>query len=121
MNINIGSLQDFKIQFRKLYFFSQYTGLQLETSKFEATGSLWSHGNPLNHKNQTMLQKQINSITFPAGTHIRCLPPNKSYTMLGFHINPMLDFREHFLHITNDVQKLAKALVKRKLSPSLKH
>jgi hypothetical protein len=40
--------------------------------------------------------------------------------MLGVHINPMLDFREHFLHITKDVKKLAKALAKRKLSPSLK-
>ncbi len=40
--------------------------------------------------------------------------------MLGVHINPMLDFREHFLHIANDVKLLAKALAKRKLSPSLK-
>ena len=37
--------------------------------------------------------------------------------MLGVHINPMLYFREHFLHITKDVRKLAKALAKRKLSP----
>jgi hypothetical protein len=40
--------------------------------------------------------------------------------MSGVHINPMLDFREHFLHITKDVMKLAKTLAKRKLSPSLK-
>ena len=40
--------------------------------------------------------------------------------MLGVHINPMLDFREHFFHITKDVKKLAKAQAKRKLSPSLK-
>ena len=40
--------------------------------------------------------------------------------MLGFHINPMLDFQEHFLYITKDVKILAKTLVKRKLSPSLK-
>ena len=40
--------------------------------------------------------------------------------MLGVHINPMLDFREHFLHITKDVKKLAKTLANRKLSPSLK-
>ena len=40
--------------------------------------------------------------------------------MIGIHINPMLNFREHFLHITKDVKKLAKALVKRKLSPPLK-
>jgi len=40
--------------------------------------------------------------------------------MLGFHINPMPDFREHFLHITKDVKKLALALARRKLSLSLK-
>jgi hypothetical protein len=40
--------------------------------------------------------------------------------MLGVYINPMLDFREHFLHITKDVKKLAETLAKRKLSPSLK-
>jgi hypothetical protein len=40
--------------------------------------------------------------------------------MLGVHIKPMLDFRDHFFHITKDVKKLAKALAKRKLSPSLK-
>ena len=38
--------------------------------------------------------------------------------MLGAHV--MLDFREHFLRITKDVKKLAKAMAKRKLSPSLK-
>ena len=40
--------------------------------------------------------------------------------MLGVHINPMLDFREHFLHITKDVRKLAKAIAKRRLSLPLK-
>jgi hypothetical protein len=40
--------------------------------------------------------------------------------MSGVHINLMLVFREHFLHITKDVKKLAKALAKRKLSPPLK-
>jgi len=40
--------------------------------------------------------------------------------MLGVHINPMVDFREHFLYITKDVKKLARALTKRKLSPPLK-
>ena len=67
-----------------------------------------------------MLQEQINSITFVDGTHIKYLPPNKSYKMLGVNINPVLDFREHFLHINKDVRKLAKALAKRKLSPPLK-
>ena len=32
----------------------------------------------------------------------------------------MLDFREHFLHITKDVKKLAKALAKLKLSAPFK-
>jgi hypothetical protein len=120
VSIMAGSIQDLKIQLKKLHLFCQYTGLQLETSKCEATGSLWGLGNPLNNKNQHILQEQINSITFTDGTHIKYLPPNKSYKMLGVHINPMLDFREHFLHITKDAKKLVKALAKRKLSPPLK-
>ena len=36
--------------------------------------------------------------------------------MLGVHINPLLDFRKHFMHITKNVRKLAKALTNRKLS-----
>ncbi len=40
--------------------------------------------------------------------------------MLGVHIIPMLDFREHFTFITKAVKRLAKTLAKRKLSPSLK-
>jgi hypothetical protein len=40
--------------------------------------------------------------------------------MLGIHINPILNFKEHSLYITKDVNKLAKALAKRKLIPSLK-
>jgi hypothetical protein len=55
VNITAGSIQDLKIHLKKLHLFSQYTGLQLETSKCEATGSLWGVGNPLNHKNHTTL------------------------------------------------------------------
>jgi hypothetical protein len=40
--------------------------------------------------------------------------------MLGLHINPVLEFREHFTNITKDVRKLAKALTNRKLSPPYK-
>jgi hypothetical protein len=77
VSITAGSIQDLKIQLKQLNLFSQYTGLQLETSKCEATGSLWGLGYPLSHKNQTTLQEQINSITFADGTHIIYLPPNK--------------------------------------------
>ena len=53
--------------------------------------------------------------------HPHQIPTTKQIKkMLGFHINPMLDFREHFLHITKDVKQLAKALATRKLSPPLK-
>jgi hypothetical protein len=54
-SITAETIQDLKIQLKKLHLFSQYTRLQLETSKCEATGSLWAHGNPLDHKSQTML------------------------------------------------------------------
>ncbi len=87
VSITAGSIQDLKIQLKQLHLSSQYTGLQLETSKCEATGSLWAHGNPLNHKSQTIQQEQINSITFADGAHIRYLPPKKSYKMLGVHIS----------------------------------
>jgi hypothetical protein len=40
--------------------------------------------------------------------------------MLGVHVNPVLDFREHLAHITKDVRRLAKTLDKRTLIPSLK-
>ena len=55
ISITAESIQDLKIQLKKLHLFSQYTGLQLKTSKREATGSLWGLGNPLKHKNQTTL------------------------------------------------------------------
>ncbi len=113
-----GTIQNIKNQLKKLHLFSQYTGLQLETTKCEATGALWALGNPLTHKNQHLLQQQILSITFLDGSHIHYIPPNKSYKMLGVHISTTLDFREHLTHITKDVRLLAKALAKRKLSPS---
>ena len=50
------------------------------------------------------------------GTPIKYLPPNKSYNMLGVHINPLLDFRGHLKHITINIRKLVKALAKRLLS-----
>ncbi len=50
VSITAGTIQDLKIQLKKLHLFSQYTGLQLETSKCEASGSLRGHGSPLNHK-----------------------------------------------------------------------
>jgi hypothetical protein len=40
--------------------------------------------------------------------------------MLGVHINPMLDFRDHLKHITTYIRKIAKALTRRLLSPSRK-
>jgi hypothetical protein len=51
-------------------------------------------------------------------SHISPLTSHKK--MLGVHVNPVLDFREHFTHITKDVCKLAKALTSRKLSPPYK-
>jgi hypothetical protein len=77
-------------------------------------------GNPLTHKNQVMLQDQILSIQFLDGSHIKYLPPNKSYKMLGVHITTTLDFKEHIAHVTKEVRLLAKILAKRKLSPPYK-
>jgi hypothetical protein len=49
INITVGTIQSLKIQLGKLHLFSQHTEFQLETTKFEATRSLWAHVNPLNH------------------------------------------------------------------------
>jgi hypothetical protein len=40
--------------------------------------------------------------------------------MLGVHINPMLDFRDHLKHITVDIRKLAEFLTRRLMSPNRK-
>jgi len=79
VSITAGTIQNLIMQLKKLHLFSKYTGLQLETTKFEATGALCSQGNPLTHTNQTSLQEQINTITFLDGSHITYLAPNKSY------------------------------------------
>jgi hypothetical protein len=118
VSITACTLQNLKIQLKKLHVFIEYTGLQLETTKCEATGALWALGNPLTPKKQASLQEQINTISFSDGSRITYLAPNKSYKMLGVHINPILDFRDHFMHITKDVRKLAKSLTNRKLSPT---
>jgi hypothetical protein len=120
ISITTGTITDLKIQIKKLHLFSSYTGLQLETTKCEATGALWALANPLNNNNLTTLHEQINTITFPDGSRIKYLPSNKSYKMLGVHINMVLDFREHHAFITKDVRKLAKELAKRKFNPTHK-
>ncbi len=74
----------------------------------------------LTTKTKPYYKKQIKTIIFADNTHIKYLPPNISYKMLGIYINPMLDFREHFTHITKDVKRRAKTLAKSKLSLSLK-
>jgi len=55
VSIKAGFIQDLKVKLKILHLFSQCTGLHLETSKCEATRSLWAL-NPLNHKNQAMRQ-----------------------------------------------------------------
>ena len=51
---------------------------------------------------------------------MKFLPPDKSYKMLGVHINPVLNFTEHFQHVTGEVRKLAAVLRRRRLSPARK-
>jgi hypothetical protein len=57
VSITVGCIQNLKTQLQKLHLFSQYTGLQTETTKCEATGALWALGNPLTHKYQATLQE----------------------------------------------------------------
>jgi hypothetical protein len=47
VSITAATLHNLKIQLKKLHLLSKYTGLQVETTKCEATGALWAQGNPL--------------------------------------------------------------------------
>ena len=99
ISITSGTLSDLKIQLRKLYLFSEYTGLELEIPKCEITGALWSRGNPMSKNNLILLENMVRTIDLtgrPNGPQLRFLPPNKSYKMLGVHINPLMDFTEHY-------------------------
>ena len=118
ISITMGTLDNLQIQIKKLHLFLKYTGLYLETTKFEATGALWGYGNPMSKENTNLLRSQISTIKYEDGTLIKYLPPNKSYKMLEVHINPRLDFRDHLKQIIADIKKLAKVLTKRLLSPN---
>jgi hypothetical protein len=98
------TLENLHTQIKKLHLFNKYTGLELESTKCEATGALWGYRNPTSKANISLLRSQINSIKFEDGTNIKYLPPNKSYKMLGVQINPMLDFKDHFKHATSYVR-----------------
>ena len=71
-------------------------------------------------KTHAYYEAKITKIKFEDGSPIRHLPPNKSYNMLGVHINPMLDFRDHIKHVTSDVRQLTKTPTKRLLPPNRK-
>ena len=124
ISITTGTLHDLKIQLRKLYLFSEYTGLELEIPKCVVTGALWSRGPPLSEKNLQHLRDQVSTIALsddPSAPTLAFLPPNESYKMLGVHINPMLDFKQHYAAITKDVKALIGPLRRAKLSPRRKH
>ena len=123
ISITTGNLADLKVQLRKLPLFSQYTGLQLAIPKCEVTGALWDRGNPATKENILALKNQVATIDLtgtPGGPSMKFLPPNKSYKMLGVHINPVLNFTEHFQHVTGEVRKITAVLRRRRLSPARK-
>ena len=120
INITTRTLENLQIQIKKLHLFSKYTGLELKTSKGEATGALWGYVNPMSKANTNLLMNEINTIKFENNTNIKYLPPNKSYKMLGVQINSVLDFRDHLKHISTEVRKLARVLTKQQLSPNRK-
>ena len=62
IRITIGTLDNLQIQIKKLHLFSKYTGLDLETTRCEATRALWSYGNPLSKENTNLLRSQIPTI-----------------------------------------------------------
>jgi hypothetical protein len=70
INITTCTLKNLQMQTKKLHLFSKYTGLELETTKCEATGALWGYGNPMSKENTNILRRQINTIKFEDGTPI---------------------------------------------------
>ena len=114
-----GTLENLQIQIEKLHLYSKYTGLELETTKLEATGALRRYGNPVSKAGVNLLMNQISTIKFEDGRNIKYLPPNKSYKMLGVQINPMIYFIDHLKHITTEVRHIAWVLAKRRLYPPI--
>ena len=55
ISITKETLENLQIQINKLNLFNGYTGLELETTKCEATGALWGYGNPLSKENTRLL------------------------------------------------------------------
>ena len=88
ISITTGTLDNLQIQIKKLHIFSKYTGLELEKTKCEATRALWGYGNPMSTENTHLLRSRISTIKLEDNTPIKYLPPNKSYKILGVHINP---------------------------------
>ncbi len=61
--ITTGTLENLQTQqIKNLHIFSKYTGLEVETTKCEATGALWGYGNPLSKPNSNLLMNQISTI-----------------------------------------------------------
>jgi hypothetical protein len=88
ISITTGTLDNLQIQIKKLYIFSKYTGLELETTKCEATGALWCYGNPMSKENTTLTRSQINTTNFEDDTSIRYLPPTNHTRCLERTSNP---------------------------------
>jgi hypothetical protein len=57
ISITTGTLENLQIQIKKLHLFNKYTGLELKTSKCEATRALWGYGNPMSTTNTNLLTK----------------------------------------------------------------
>ena len=112
ISMTTGTIENIQIQIKKLHLFSKYTGLELGTSKCEATWAIWGYENPLCKANNNLTMNQIRRIKFEDVTNIKYLPLNKVYKVLGVQINPLLDFRDNLKHITTEVRKLARVLNK---------
>ncbi len=85
ISITTGTLENLQI---KLHLLSKYIGLELETSKCEATVVLQGYEKPMSKANANILTNLISTIKFEDRANIKYLPPKKSYKMLGVQINP---------------------------------
>ena len=78
ISITIGTIEKLQIQIKKLHLFSKYTSIELETSKCEATRSLWEYGNPMSKADNNLPMNQISTIKLKDGTNTKYLPPQKT-------------------------------------------
>ena len=115
ISITTGTIEDMKVQLKKIQLFSEYKGLELQIKKCEVTGALWQKGNPTAQENLLLLQQQISTIEIIPNTKVKFLRPDETYKVLGLHLSMILNFNQHYQELTREVRAMSQILRKTKL------